>query len=242
MRMTIAILVCIMALATQASGVTQTSASTNSLLLSTYSDLAAVRTIEQNSVSAPDLNYESNGQVDSYVTQPGGGSSIISQGLYTGAQNNGGLGGMASFNAKVTATQATNSQIIMTGTSSTEVCNKQDNSQIQSQTFGLGMAKPGEGEYSFATTGQQLTVSDQVPALRATPVLINDKYANKDLVVTFTQDSQKFEQPVDFMQQAVNFNYGEYDSQPTFFGYDFTSTIAVEDTLCSSYMSFSHVN
>ena len=88
MRMALIILICMVALVTQVSGVTQTSASTNSLLLSTNSDLAAVRTIAQSSVSAPDLNYESNGQVDSHVSMPNGGSSIISQGIYTGAKNN----------------------------------------------------------------------------------------------------------------------------------------------------------
>jgi hypothetical protein len=242
MRMALIILVCMVAFAMQASGATRTNASTNSLLVSTYSDLAVARTISESSVTAPDLNYKSNGQVDSYVTQPNGGSSIISQGIYSSAENNGMLGGMTSFHAKVTATNVKDSQIIMTGTSSTEVCNKQDNSKIQSQTFGLGMAKPGEGEYSFATTGNQQTVSNMVPALKPIPVLINDPYAGKDLVVTFTQDPLTLEKPADFMQQNVDFNYGEYNSQPTFFGYDFSSTIGVEDTSCSSYMSFSHVN
>jgi hypothetical protein len=64
-----------MALASQACGATQTSAFTNSFLVSSYSELAASRTISESFVTTPDLNYKSNGQVDSYVIQPGGGQN-----------------------------------------------------------------------------------------------------------------------------------------------------------------------
>jgi hypothetical protein len=240
MRMMVTILVCMMALASQACGVTQTSASTNSFLVSGYSELAASRTISESSVTAPDLNYKSNGQVDSYVMQPGGGGAIISQAVYSTAQNNGMLGGMASFSSKVTATNVQSSSLIMKGTSITEVCNKHDNSKIESQTFGLGLAKSGGGEYYFDVTGAQKTVSNMVPALAIIPIYNNE--LNKELIIAFEQIPSEFEKPVDVIQQEVNFDYGTYNNQPTFYNYDFTNMIAVEDTTCSSSMSFSHVN
>jgi len=241
MRVAIAILVCIMALASQASGGTQTSASTNSFLLSSNSELAASRTISESFVTTPDLNYKSNGQVDSYVIQPGGGAAIISQEVNSMAQNIGKLGGMASFNSKVTATNVKGSSLIITGTSTTEVCNPQDNSKIESRTFGLGLAKPGEGEYSFEVNGAQETVSNMVPALAIIPVY-NNELLNKELIISFEQIPSEFEKPVDVIQQEVNFDYGTYNNQPTYYNYDVTNTIAVEDTTCSSSMSFSHVN
>jgi hypothetical protein len=240
MRVTIVILVCIMALASQAFGATQTSAFTNSFLVSTYSELAASRTISENFVTTPDLNYKSNGQVDSYVTQPGGGKAIINQEINSMAQNIGMLGGMTSFSSKVTATNVESSSLIMKGTSTTEVCNPQDNSKIESRTFGLGLTKPGE-EYSFEVNGEQTTVSNMVPALAVIPVY-NNELLNKELIISFEQIPSEFEKPVDVIQQEINFDYGTYYNQPTFYNYDFTNTIAVEDTTCSSSMSFSHVS
>jgi hypothetical protein len=241
MKVNVPILVSIIVLAGQAAGVTQTSAFTNSFLVSSFSDLAASRTISENFITTPDLNYKSNGQVDSYVTQPGGGNAIINQEIYSMAQNNGKLGGMASFGSKVTATNVQSSSLIIIGTSITEVCDKQDNSKIEGWSFGLGMAKPGEGEYSFEVNGEQNTVSNMVPALAIIPVY-NNKLLNKELVVAFKQIPSEFEKPVDVVEQEISFDYGTYYDQPTFYNYDFTNTIAVEDTTCSSSMSFSHVN
>jgi hypothetical protein len=241
MRVIVLILVGIVVLASEACGITQTSAFTNSFLVSSFSDLAASRTISENFVTTPDLNYKSNGQVDSYVTQPGGGNAIISQEINSMAQNIGKLGGMASFNSKVTATNVGSSSLIMKGTSTTEVCNRQDNSKIESRTFGLGIAKPGEGEYSFIVNGEQESTSNMVPALAVIPVY-NNELLNKELIIAFEQIPSEFETPVDVIKQEVNFDYGTYNNQPTFYNYDVTNTIAVEDTTCSSSMSFSHVN
>jgi hypothetical protein len=241
MRLALVTFIGIAALAAQASGATQTSAFTNSFLMSSYSELAASRTISESSVTTPDLNYKSNGKVDSYVIQPGGGGAIISQAIYSTAQNDGKLGGMASFSSKVTATNVKGSSLIMTGTSIAEVCNKQDNSKIESQTFGLGLTKPGEGEYSFEVNGGQNIVSNMVPALAVIPAYDNE-LLNKELIIAFEQIPSEFEKTVDGIQQEVNFDYGTYNNQPTFYNYDVTNTIAVEDTTCSSSMSFSHVN
>jgi hypothetical protein len=234
------ILIGMLALATQASGATETSASTNSFLVSSFSEVAASRTISESSVTTPDLNYISHGQVDSYVIQPGGGAATISQTIESTAQNYNGLGGGATFSSKVTATDVTNSYIIMKGTSTAEVCNKQDNSKIKSQTFGMGIAKPGEGEYSFEVNGAQKTTSDMVLALA--PIVDYTKLLDKELIVAFEQIPTEFEQTPDIMQQEVNFNYATSNNQPTYYGYDFTSTIAVDDTMCSSSMSLSHIN
>jgi hypothetical protein len=240
------ILLSIVALATQARGATQTSAFTNSFLVSSFSELAASRTISKSVVSSPDVNYNSNGQVDSYVIQTGGGGAIISQTIYSSAQNDaslGGLGGGSAFSTKVTATNVKGSQLVMAGTSTAEVCNKQDYTKIESQTFGMAMAKPGEGEYTFSVNGAQNTVSNMAPALAAIPVIVNhDELLDKELIVAFEQIPIEFEQTADIMQQEVNFNYGAYNNRPTYYGYDFSSTIVIEDTMCSSSMSISHVN
>jgi len=244
MRMALLILICMVALVTQASGLTTTSASTNSLLISTQAESASVRTISESSISTPDLNYNNNGQVDSCVTQPGGGAAIISQGINSSAQNYGGLGGGASFYAHVTATNASDSQIIMKGTSTTAVSNNQDTSKIESQSFGLGMAKPGEGDYLFTTTGNQTTITDMVYAL--SPIvnvhLIDLSKKDKTLEIAFKQNAQELAPPADFIQQNVDFKYNEIYNVPTYYGYDFTSTIGVKDTTCSSYMNFVHLN
>ena len=83
MRVALIILVGILALASQSNGVTQTSAFTSSFLVSNYSNLAASKTISESSVVSPDLNYNSKGQVESYVIQPDGGGATISQKVYS---------------------------------------------------------------------------------------------------------------------------------------------------------------
>jgi hypothetical protein len=241
----IIILLNIVELATYADGATQTSAFTNSFFASPFSELAVSRTISQSSITSPDLNYISNGKVDADVIQPGGGNAIISQNIYSTAYNNGGLGsglgGGASFSSKITATNVKGSSLVMTGTSNAEICNKQDNSKIESWTFGLCMAKPNEGEYSLEMNGAQETKTNMAPALAVVPVYDNE-LLNKELIIAFEQTPSEFDEPVDIIQQEVNFNYGTSNNQPTFYGYDFTNEIAVEDTICSSSMSFSHMN
>lgn len=245
MKLTLVILCGIMALAMQASGVTETSAFTNSFFASPFSELAASRTISQSFITSPDLNYISNGKVDANVIQPGGGNAIISQNIYSTAYNNGGLGsglgGGASFSSKVTATNVKGSSLVMTGTSNAEICNKQDHSKIESWTFGLCMATLNEGEYSLDLSGAQETKTNLAPALAVIPVFDHD-LLNKELIIAFEQTPSEFDEPVDVIRQDVDFNYGTSNNQPTFYGYDFTNDIAVDDIVCSSSMSFSHVN
>jgi hypothetical protein len=242
MKPALAILVFVVALANQASGVVETSAYTNSFLVSTDSELPVLRTISLSTVTSPEIYYHSNGQIDSYVVQPGGGAAVISQGVYSTAHNYlGGLGGGASFSSKVTATNTNGSELVMTGTSTAEVCYSQDYALIQSKTFGFGIANPGEGEYDFGVNGNQSTTSTTLPV--PVPKVMNaDEFLYKELNVTFKQKSLEMEEPADFLQQEINFNYGTFNNQPTFYGYDFSSVLTVEDTSCSSYMSFSHVN
>jgi hypothetical protein len=49
------------------------------------------------------------------------------------------------------------------------------------------------------------------------------------------------EEPADLLEQEINFDYGTYNNIPTYYNYDFTSNLLVDDTICSSYMSFSHI-
>ncbi|MEM0498038.1 MAG: hypothetical protein QW781_00885 [Methanothrix sp.] len=179
------------------------------------------------------------------MIQPGGGGAIISQTVYSTAHNNilaGGLGGGSAFSTRVTATNVNGVSTLMTGTSTAEVCNSQDSSKIESQTFGMGIARPAEGDYVFSVDGAQKTESTAMPAVTIIPVFVNDEHPGKELVVTFEQIPAEFEQPADVLEQEVNFNYGSFNNMPTFYGYDFRSRIAVDDTMCSSSMSFQHIN
>jgi hypothetical protein len=245
MRLALAALVFVamLALATQASGVVETSASTSSFLVDTDSDISASRTMMESSVTTPEMNYSSNGQVDSHVLQPGGGAAIISHNIYTTARNYYGiLGGGVSFSSKVTATNATSSELVMTGRSTGGVCYSQEYAMAKSETFGMGIAKVGEGgEHSFNLDGSQKTVTTRLPI--PVPVMIHtDEFVNKELTVTFRQRSLEMDTPADFLQEEVNFDYRTYNNQMAYYGYDFSSFLAIEDTSCNSYMSFAHVN
>ncbi len=242
MKLALTVLVFVAALATQASGVVETSASTESFLASMNSDQVAIRTISKSSVTSPELFYKSDVQVDTTTDQPGGGAAIISQSVQSTAQNYyGSLGGGATFSSKVIATNTNGTNLVMTGKSEAVVCYSEEYAMVKSETFGMGIAKPEEGEYIFEVKGDQKTVSTTMPA----PVLVvmnNDEFLNKELTVTFRQNSLDLEEPADLLEQEVNFNYGTYNNQPTFYNYDFTSNLVIDDTTCSSYMSFSHVN
>ena len=147
MRLALTVLFFVAILATPASGVVETSASTNSFLITNNSELAAARLISKSSVESPEIYYNSSGQVDSFVIQPGGGDAIISQQVYSTFHNYYGLlGGGVSFSSKVTATNATGPEVVMTGKSTGEVCYSQDYAMMRSQTFGMGIAHPGDGD------------------------------------------------------------------------------------------------
>lgn len=242
MKVTLTVLVLVAVVVTEASGLVQTGATTNSLLVSSCSELAASKIISESSVTSPAMKYNSKGNVESYVIQPGKGSAIIRQNIFSKAHNYYGvLGGGASFSSEVSATNTKDTSLIMTGTSTAEVCYSQDYAMIKSETFGMGIAKPGEDEYTFEVNGDQGTKSTILPV--PVPVVMNkNELLDKELVVTFKQNSLEMEVPADFLHQEVNFNYGTHNNQPTFYGYDFSHDLVVDDTTCSSFMSFSHVN
>lgn len=241
MKLNIAIAVCLIALANVASGVTQTSAFTFSNLISTYSDFTAARTISENSLSAPDLNFRSNGQVDAEVYQPEGGAATVTQGLYFSADNSAGLGGYASFYCHASGTQVQDTSIKFIGTSTAETWVQYDRTAIISERFGLGIAKPGEGEYDFSVGGNYQTISNTVPALIPIPVWEHNGKLFRELELTFEQFPMDKGFTADSLQQDVSFNYGVLNNEPTSYAYDFSRSLVVEDTTCSSWMSFSHL-
>lgn len=241
MRMTLVVLIGIVALSSQSSGVTQTSAFTFSNLISSFSEITAVKTISENILSAPDLNYKTNGLANAEIIQPNGGAAVVSQGLLFSAENNGGLGGMASFYSRVTATQVKDASLTFGGTSSAGIWDENDKSKIISTSLGAGMAKPGEGEYEFTVGGNYETKSNTVPALIPIPLWENDGEFYKELSVTFEQSPLETDISADLLDQEMNFNYRVQNNQPTFYGYDFSRNMEVEDTSCSSWMSFSHL-
>lgn len=242
MRVIVIIAVCLTALVVQANAATQTSAITSSNLVSTYSESTTVRTISENTLSAPDLNYKSSGQVDAEIYQPGGGAAVVNQGLYFSAENSAGLGGMASFYCHASGTQVKDASIKFTGVSTAEVWNQNDRTAIISDSFGLGMAKPGDGEYDFSVSGNYITTSNTVPALIPIPVWEHNGKLFKELEFSFEQFPMDMGITADVLQQDVSFNYAVLNNEPTSYAYDFSRNIVVEDTTCNSWMSFSHLN
>ncbi len=241
MRVAAIIAISLVAIATQANAVTQINAVTFSNLISTYSESTIARTISENVLSAPDLDFKSTGLVDAKILQPNGGAAIVTQGLLFSAENNGGLGGMASFYSRATATQVNDASLTFGGTSTSKVWTEFDRSKIISNSFGLGMAKPGEGEYEFTVSGNYETKTNTVPALIPIPLWEDDGKFYKELSVTFEQTPLETDISADLLDQEMNFNYGVQNNQPTFYGYDFSRNLEVEDTSCSSWMSFSHL-
>lgn len=242
MKLTLTVLALVAALATQASGVVQTSASTQSFLASTDIDQVAIRTISHSSVTSPEMYYKIKVQVDTDTDQPGGGEAVVSQGVQsTGHNYLGSLSGGATFSSTVIASNTKGTNVVMSGKSEAVVCYSQEYAMVKSETFGMGIAKPGEGEYIFKVDGDQKTKSTTMPA----PVFVvmnRDELLDKELTVTFRQNPLEMEVPADLLEQEVNFNYGTYNNQPTFYGYNFLGNLIVDDTTCSSHMSFSHVN
>ena len=195
------------------------------------------------SVESPEIDYHARGQVDSCVFQPDGGGAIISQGVYSTAHNYYGIiGGGASFSSHITATNSKGTEVVMSGLSTAEICYSQDYAMMRSEAFGMGIAKPGEGEeYYFSVNGSQKTVSTTLPA--PTPVFIpTSEFMDKELNVTFRQNSMDMDQPADILDQEINFNYGTFYNMPTYYSYDYSSFLSIGDSSCSSSMSLSHLN
>jgi hypothetical protein len=120
-----------------------------------------------------------------------------------------------------------------------DVWNDHDLSRIASDSFGLGLAKPGSGEYDFWVSGNYVATSNTVPVLSPTLMWNNERLI---LEVAFEQDPLKMEGTADFFSQDLSFNYGALNNVATFYGYDFAREIVIDDTTCNSWMSFQHLN
>jgi len=87
-----------------------------------------------------------------------------------------------------------------------------------------------------------MTTSNTVPALMPIPVWEHNGKLFRELELTFEQFPMEIGFTADIFQQDVSFNYGMLDNEPTSYAYDFSRSIVVEDTTCSSWMSFSHLS
>jgi hypothetical protein len=231
----IAVLIILLALSiTSAEAATDASAFSFAELNVPHTDFSAVRTVSDNYVLTPDLNFKGKGEITGEITTNGGGGQF-SQGLYFSAGQNGnsGLYGMSSRSSLFTWGGATKIKTDMKGTVSTFVYNPLPGGVV-SECSGFSIASPGNTIYDFSLSGGHTTVTNAVTSkFRVDPM---------EYTVALDIPELDLDQPADLLSQDVKLDYMvDAESQAlAYYGYDFQRDLSIGDIDCQSSMDLVH--
>ena len=221
-------------LASAAEGASDTIASTISRLVSYETDFSALRTISDSSVSTPDLNFMSTGQVDSSIHFSSPTTAKIEQGTSFEGIRNGNFGGLASFSSSVSGKGVTGTSSSITGTAYATASNPTDAGMVQSISNGICMADPGSDEYEMSINGGHSTLTNA--PIQPTS---GSSGSAKSITASITMNLYPlvFEVPADNFYQDVNLDLKMENDNLAGYSYDFSQAIALADTTCESGMN-----
>jgi hypothetical protein len=221
-------------LATAADGASDTIASTISRLVSYETNFCALRTISDSSVSTPDLNFMSTGQVDSSIQLSSSSTAKIEQGTSFEGIRNGNFGGLASFSSSVTGQSVTGISSSITGTAYATAGNPTDAGMVQSISSGLCMADPGSEEYELSINGGHSTLTNA--PMQPTS---GSSGSAKSITASITMNLYplEFVVPADSLYQDVNLDLKMENNNLAGYSYDFSQAIDLEGTTCDSGMN-----
>ena len=227
------LMLCLLAYPTYAGS--DANAFTKSHLISYGSDFSAAKTISNNEISTPDLNFKSEGEVITEITMNEGGISEIYQNLYFSAGRYRGFSGYGSASSSYSGRNVKELKSEISGTATTTVSHTHDITRVKSTSTGAAMASPGTEEYEFSISGGHNTVTDA--AVYSIPKWMIDR---PDMVINFSlqTDAIEWDEGMDVVDQDIMFDYGISNYQLAFYSYDYSSTLQLGDTTCECEMEF----
>lgn len=221
-------------MASAADGATNAIASTISHLVSYETDYSALRTISEGTVSTPDLNFKTTGQVDSNIRLLSPSTTEIMQGTSFEGMRNWNYGGLASFSSSVSGRGVISSGSSISGTAYTTVRNPTDASMVQSISSGLCLADPGSKEYELSIVGSHSTLTNA-----ALQPVSDSSGSSKTLAASITMNlfPLEFDVPADTLYQDINLDLKIENNNLAGYSYDFAREIKLEDATCESGMN-----
>lgn len=219
-----------------AGAVTESSAYAISNLISQGSDFSAVRTISDNSVTTPDLNFNSDGIINTEYTMGEKGSYNLIQGITSSADNNGGLDGSCTFYNMFSGTQVTDANLKLIGILKTSYPNNVNPYKAETTNFGFSLASPGTNDYTFSLTGGHKTVS--TAALAPAPEWQTED--PKTFSVSLDEYPIDLDQPADLLKDNVKLDFNVAENKIAYYDYDFSRELEIGDVSSSSAMQLFH--
>jgi len=217
-----------------ANAATLSSAFTNSHLVSHDSELSVMRTISDNKIITPDLNFKSDGIITTNALMGDASTSEIDQGLYFKGGKNQYYNAFSSLSSHINAKNVLDVRTSLSGTSRTIVSGSSDLT-IDSTISGLSIASPGSPDYSFSLAGGHNTVTNAVPWGVRIP-----KEDLKEYSVSLDVEPLDLDQPADLFNQDVKLNFNVIDNDLAYYGYDFSRELEIGDINCKSEMELIH--
>lgn len=219
-----------------ANAVTESSAYANSDLSSYGSDFSALRTISANSVITPDLNFNSNGMINTEYKMSDNGFHSLTQSITSSADNNGGLNGAVTFYNSFSGSQVTDANLKLIGSLRTSYPNSVNPYKVETTNFGFSLASPGTDDYTFELTGGHKTVSTAT----LKPALKWQTEDPKTFSVSLDEYPMNLDVPADKLQENVKLDFNVAENKVASYGYDFSRDLEMGDVSSSSAMMLVH--
>lgn len=208
-----------------------TEVSTNSFLISSGSDISALRSITQNQISTPDLHLLTGATITSSAITEDGGLAQISQNALFSASSDiyGQYTGLAAINSQVSAigTKKIESGISLNGVSilSNPWGDMDAMSKVQAECFGVTFASPGTDNYGLSVDASQNTYANGL-------ILKNSGASQTDAnrySISFAPDAIEFEEPADSIDENINLQCTYSEDSLESYTYDFSRDIKTDD-------------
>lgn len=236
MRFVVILLMLMVVIPSLAGAVTESNACAISNLETGSSDFSAIRTVVDNAVISPDLNFNSDGIINTEYKMNEKGSSTQTQSISSTVSNNGGMSGMTTFSNSFSGTHVTDTNLQFIGSLKMNFQNKVYPYEVQTTNFGFSMASPGTDDYTFALTGGHKTVSTAT----LTPALEWQTEDPKIFSVSLDEYPMNLDQPADKLQENVKLDFNVANNEIAYYGYDFSRDLEIGDVSSSSAMQLLH--
>lgn len=236
MRFVVIMLMLLVVIPSLAEAATESSAYATSNLENYGSDFSAIRTVVNNAVISPDLNFDSDGIINTEYTMSEKGSGTQTQSISSSVNNNGGLAGMTTFSNSFSGTQVTDTNLQFIGSLEMNFPNAVNQYMVKTTNFGFSLASPGTDDYTFTLTGGHETVSTAT----LTPAPEWRTEDPKIFSISLDESPMNLDQPADKLQENVNLNFNIVKNEVAYYGYDFSRDLTIGDVSSSSAMKLLH--